>query len=289
MKTNIIIPADVGQSEQQEFIQNYQAITKKTDNLFLFAGDQKIEHLNKDFIAEGMPPEINNPQHLFEIASKGTIGAFATQLGLISRYGRAYPNINYIAKLNSKTNIIPTELQDPKSELLWSVEDAVDLKVNAKLPIRGIGFTVYLGSKYEADMLMQAAQAVHRAHQFGLVAVLWMYPRGKNVKNEKDENIIAGAAGVAACLGADFAKINVPEGQDSKTRAQKLQQAVAAAGNTKIICSGGKKRDKSAFLQELQEQLTIAGTSGCATGRNIFQKPLEQAVSMTNDIANIVY
>jgi DhnA-type fructose-1,6-bisphosphate aldolase and related enzymes len=34
-------------------------------------------------------------------------------------------------------------------------------------------------------MLSAAAQAIFEAHQNGLVTVLWIYPRGKAVGNEK--------------------------------------------------------------------------------------------------------
>ena len=34
-----------------------------------------------------------------------------------------------------------------------------------------------------------------------ILVVLWIYPRGKAVKAEKDPALIAGAAGVALCLG----------------------------------------------------------------------------------------
>ncbi len=282
-KKKIIIPEDVHTSTQGEFIQNYEAITFRTGNLFLFAADQKIEHLNQDFHGNNIPPEVNNPEHIFKIASEGKIGALATHLGLITRYAQQYPTINYIAKLNGKTNLVPTQQDDPRSELLWTVEDVIRVKAQNKLPIRGVGFTVYLGSKYEADMLMQAAQAVHRAHQFGLVAILWMYPRGKAITNEIDPDLLAGAAGVAASLGADFVKINSPE------KSENLKQAVAAAGNTKVVCAGGQLTDEKQFLQKLYEQISVGRTAGCATGRNIFQRPFEDAVTITKEISSIIF
>ena len=80
-------------------------------------------------------------------------------------------------------------------------------------------------------MLRQAAQITLSAHQNGLVTVLWVYPRGKAVADEKDPHLIAGATGVAACLGADFVKVNYPkkEGCESK---EILKEAIMAAGQT---------------------------------------------------------
>ncbi len=284
-----IIPADVPPAAREEFVKNYQAITHKTGNLLLFAGDQKVEHLNADFYGQGIPEEVNSPEHMFNIASKGRIGAFATQFGLITRYAAQYPDINYIAKINGKTNLIPTSQHDPFSQLLWYVEDVVEAKQRNNLNIRGIGFTLFLGSEYEPDMLTQASQAIYHAHQFGLVAILWVYPRGKSVTNEKDANLIAGAAGVAACLGADFVKVNVPEGKDSLSRARALKQAVIAAGNTKVICAGGPKVDTASLIAELRDQMTFAGVAGCAIGRNIYQQSESDALATTQAIAEVVW
>ncbi len=282
MPANIIIPADVPENKKNEFIQNCKTITKNTNNLFLFAGDQKVEHLNKDFYGANIHSDAQKPTHLFEIANKGHVGVFATQLGLINRYAQNYKNINYCVKLNSKTDLLAKENHDPISKQLWTVEQVVKIK-NFGIPIKAVGYTVYLGSEFENIMLQEAAKIIFQAHQEGLIAILWMYPRGKNIKDEKNANLIAGAAGIANCLGADFAKINPPE------NASDLQQAVMAAGNTKLICSGGKAKEESIFLQELKDQITIGGTAGCAVGRNIHNLELSKAIKMTQKIEIIIY
>jgi len=260
-------------------------MTKET--LFLFAGDQKIEHLNQDFYGKGIPEECADPEHLFKIASKGRVGVFATHLGLIEHYGPDYQDINYLVKLNGKTNLVPTKQKDPVSLLLHSIEDVVCFRDQSKLNITGVGYTIYLGSEFESQMLSQAAQVVYQAHQHDLKAILWIYPRGKAVSDERDPDLLAGAAGVAASLGADFVKINPPRGQTSEQRAVFLKQAVAAAGRTGVICSGGERVDEKEFLQEISDQITIAGASGCAVGRNIHQRTLDDAVRLCGEVAKI--
>ena len=148
-------------------------------------------------------------QHIFNIASEAPIGALATQLGLIARYGNQYPIVNYIAKLNSKITLYLNEKsnKEPFSKQLWTVDDVVRLKEQSQLPIRGIGLTIYIGSEYGEITLAQASESIFQAHQHGLIAILWMYPRGKAVKDENDPALLAGATGVAVCLGADFAEM----------------------------------------------------------------------------------
>ncbi|MCE5337770.1 MAG: aldolase [Methanomicrobiaceae archaeon] len=283
---DIRIPLDVPPEEQERYRENYQTITHGTGRLMLFAGDQKIEHLNDDFAGEGIHPEDADPEHLFRIANRGRIGVFATQLGMIARYGGDYRDVPYLVKLNSKTNLVGTSQRDPLSSELHHVRQAVDLRDRTGLSILGVGYTVYLGSEYEPMMLYQAAQIVNHAHQNGLVTVLWMYPRGKAVKDERDPHMVAGAAGVAAALGSDFAKVNPPKVGGSLD-ATLLREAVAAAGRTAVVCAGGSQASVPEFLQQLHDQIHIGGTVGNATGRNIHQRSLDEAVRFCNAISAI--
>lgn len=288
-KNNIIVPADVPSRARKTFIHNYNAITHSTDRLLLFACDQKIEHLDLDFEGSNIHPDARDPEHIFQIASSAPIGALALHLGIIARYGAAYTSINYIAKLNGKTNLVPTTQQEPLSNQLWSVQDVIDLKKNSKLNICGVGYTIYLGSEYEHIMLTQAAQIIRQAHEHGLVAIIWIYPRGKAIKHDTDPVLLAGATGVATSLGADFVKIKPPESTKKNTSAEQLKRAVIAAGNAKVICSGGEKIDVASFLSDLHEQLHIAKTNGCATGRNIFQRSRKDACAFVQALAALVY
>ncbi|MDM7911489.1 MAG: aldolase, partial [Methanotrichaceae archaeon] len=283
MSSEVIVPLDVPGENRHTYVDNYLKITKGRGRLMLFAGDQKVEHLNNDFYGPGIDPQDNNPEHMFRIADGAKIGVFATQLGLIARYGMDYPDVRYLVKLNSKTNLVKTSQADPNSSQWLDVSQVVDFKESSGLDILGVGYTVYLGSEHEAEMLRQAAQMVYEAHRHGLVTVLWMYPRGKAVKDEKDPHLIAGAAGVAAALGSDFVKVNYPEkaGQNS---AEALKEAVMAAGRTKVVCAGGERGDVKSFLKQLHDQIHISGASGNATGRNIHQRPLAEAVRMCNAI-----
>lgn len=280
--TDVKVPLDVPEYMQERYIENYTMITSGSDRLMLFAGDQKIEHLNDDFCGAGIPADDGDPEHLFRIASKAKIGVLAAQLGLIARYAMDYPEVPYLVKMNSKTHLVGVSQKDPVSPQLWTVDQIADL-ADRGIKIAGIGYTIYLGSENEADMLAEAAQLINAAHQYGMVAVLWIYPRGKAVKDEKDPHLIAGAAGVAACLGSDFVKVNAPK-KEGAASAELLKEAVKAAGRTKLVCAGGSSVSEEKFLAELYDQIHIGGAAGNATGRNIHQKPLDEAVKFCNAI-----
>ena len=280
---NTYLPADVPSEKQTEFLENFTRATGSSGRLMLFAGDQKVEHLNRDFFGPDITNEDNNPEHLFKIASMADIGVFATQLGLISRYGRKYPDIPYLVKLNSKTNIIPVREKDPLSAQWLTMNEVIAFKKSSGLPILGIGYTLYLGSAHEHIMLREASRAVHEAHRNGMIAVLWIYPKGSYIRDEHDPSLIAGAAGVGACLGADFVKLKVPH-RDGKFDPELLRTVTEAAGNTGVLCEGGSKVDAEAFLNELHTQIHQGKSRGNGTGRNIHQRPLAEAVKMAGAI-----
>ncbi len=285
------IPLTVPRHKHKDYLNNYYIATKGTGRMMMFAGDQKVEHLNSDFVGKDIPEEVADPEHYFKIASQSHIGVFATQLGLIAKYGNDYPNIPYLIKVNSKTNLMTEKYQDPFSNRWLPMNLITEFQKQSGLNIVGLGYTVYIGSSFEADMFGQAARIIYKAHQNGLLAVIWMYPRGKAVRAKDGKNnihLLAGGAGVGLTLGADFVKINYP--YDPKRRkevAEDFKEVTTAAGRTGVICVGGSKKSPKTYLQGLHDQINVSGARGNATGRNIYQRNLKEAVRMANAISAI--
>jgi len=292
-REQVHVPIDVPASARETYIDNYMAATRGTGRLMLFACDQKIEHLNDDFYGEGISIEDAEPEHMFRIGDQGLCGVLAAQRGLIAHYAADYPDINYLMKMNSKTHLVKTSAKDPAkhqddpySAQLYDIQTAVDL-IDAGVNIVGLGYTIYLGSEYESNMMQEAGQLIADAHSVGLLVVLWIYPRGLAVMDETDAHLIAGAAGAACCLGADWVKVNPPKGDETKSSAEKLKEAALASGRTGLVCAGGSTVAADKFLGQLWEQIHIGGAQGNATGRNIHQRSLDEAVRLTKAISAI--
>ena len=285
-RDQVKVPADVSADARETYIDNYMAATRGTGRLMLFACDQKVEHLNGDLYGEGIDAADLDPEHLFKIASEGVCGVCAGQRGLVARYAADYPEVNYLVKMNSKTNLVKTAQDDPYSPQLHDLEAVLDMRANG-VNVVGLGYTIYLGSEYESTMLAEAGQLIAEAHAAGLLVVLWIYPRGKAVADEKAPALIAGAAGVALCLGADFVKVNPPKATDEATSAESLAVASAAAGRTGLVCAGGSTVDAETFLTQLHDQIHVGHACGNATGRNIHQRSLDEAVRLTKAISAI--
>jgi class I fructose-bisphosphate aldolase len=285
-RDQVRVPADVSAAMRETYIDNYLKATRNTGRLMLFACDQKIEHLNDDFYGEGIDAADAEPEHLFRIGSQGVCGVLAGQRGLVAAYAPDYPEINYLVKMNSKTHLVKTSQDDPYSPQLYSMDAVLELVENGANVV-GIGYTIYLGSEYESNMMSEAGELIAQAHAAGLVAVLWMYPRGKAVAAEKDAHLIAGAAGTALCLGADFVKVNPPKGDDAGSSADKLKEASSASGRCGLVCAGGSTVEADVFLQQLWDQIHVGGAVGNATGRNLHQRSLDEAVRLTKAISAI--
>ena len=285
-RDQVRVPVDVMPESREEYIDNYMLATRGTGRLMLFACDQKIEHLNADFYGEGIDIADAEPEHLFRIGSQGVCGVLAGQRGLIAQYAADYPEINYLVKMNSKTNIVGVKQEDPYSPQLHDL-DAVLAMREAGVNIVGLGYTIYLGSEFEATMMAEAGELIAAAHANGLLVVLWIYPRGKAVTAEKDPALIAGAAGVALCLGADFVKVNPPKPEEGSSAAEALKVAAMASGRTGLVCAGGSTVDAETFLTQLHDQIHVGGACGNATGRNIHQRSLDEAVRLTKAISAI--
>lgn len=282
----IKIPLTVPTSKQREYYKNFSLATANSGSLLLFAGDQKVEHLNDDFVGVNIAKEDANPEHLFQIAAASPIGVFATHLGLISQYGADYPKVPYLVKLNGRTNLYKDD-EEIVSPAWHQVADVVEFKKQTDLKILGVGYTVYLGGEKETQMLTEAAKIIREAHQNGLIAVIWMYPRGKNIK-EEDIHTIAGGAGVAAALGADFVKVKYPYDKKLTKVNENFKEVIQAAGKTKVICVGGGQQNAIELITHAYKQKTIAGSSGLAIGRNLHQRSLKEAITLATSLALII-
>lgn len=234
-----------------------QKITKNGRALFL-AYDQGLEHGPVDLNDKSAMPE-----YIFNLGVMGKFTAVIVHKGIAEKYYHPYQfKVPLIIKLNGKTSLSQSA---PFSAQLCGVDEAIALGAVA------VGYTVYLGSPREDEMLGTFANIVAQAHARKIPVIAWMYPRGEHI-DEADPNLQAYAARVGAELGADIVKIKYPG------TIEKLAWAVHCAGKTLVVCSGGSK---TAYEKIIEEAMAIraAGAAGFAIGRNIWQQenPLEIA------------
>lgn len=214
------------------------------------AYDQGLEHGPKDFHGEN-----EDPAYILKIAQEGKFDAVIFHRGIAEKYYDQAATVPLILKLNGKTSLHDDE---PLSLAVASIADAKAMGAAA------VGYTVYVGSEHEPEMLAEFGKLAREAHDAGLPVFAWMYPRGKSVADPHDPDTIAYAARVGLEVGADVVKIYYPGSAD------KLKEIVALDGRTKVVVAGGVQAEPDAFLA-IAGEIVAAGAAGLAVGRNIWQ------------------
>lgn len=243
---------------------NLKKIVKKNRALYL-AYDQGLEHGPEDFNDKNV-----NPEYVIDIANKGKYNGFICQKGIAEKY-KDKIKIPLIIKLNGKTNLVKGE---PISKQLCSVKEAI------KLGAVAVGYTIYIGSEYENEMMQEFEKIQKQAHLKGLPVILWAYPRGKSIKGKSKSNLMAYACRVGLELGADIVKIGY------YGNLKNLKWAVKSSGKTKVVIAGGLKKNEKELLMKTKE-IMKSGCIGLAIGRNIWQN--KEPMKITEKIKKEVF
>ncbi len=252
--------------EKEDFDKNTSKLLKN-GRIFVLAYDQGLEHGPSDFNDKSV-----DPKYVLDIAEKGKYTGVIFQKGIAERYYDKRKNkVPLILKLNGKTNLVKGE---PISTQLCSVKEA------KKLGAKGVGYTIYVGSKYEHIMFKEFEKIEKDAHRNNLSVIAWMYPRGEAIKNELDRDILAYSARVGLELGADIVKMKY------NNNPHDLKWIVKCAGKTKVMISGGAKT-KPGFLLSQAKDIMNSGAVGMAIGRNIWQ--YKEPLKMTKALQSIIF
>ena len=250
--------------------------------------DQGLEHGPIDFFSN---PDSLDPKYQYDLARDGKFSAIALHIGLAEKYFHEYAgDVPLILKLNGKT-AVPSDAQ-AFSGLTGSVEDAVRLGADA------VGYTIYVGSPAQDRDFEQFREIRTAADRLGMPVIVWAYPRGEAIaKKGGKESLYAidYAARVALELGADVVKVNfpVPSEKDAEspppyntlklTAAQAFRKVVESAGRCLVLVSGGEKMGDAELLSKVRTSLDD-GATGIIFGRNMWQRPRDDALRMTREL-----
>lgn len=241
----------------------------KNGRALYLAYDQGLEHgPSQDFNDKNV-----NPKYIIEMAKKGKFQGVVFQKGIAEKYNDEIrkARVPLLLKLNGKTNLYKGE---PIARQLCSVKEAIQLGAAA------VGYTIYIGSIHESLMMQEFEKIEEEAHFHGLPVILWVYPRGKSVKNDTSREIMSYAARVGLELGADIVKLKYGGNIED------LKWAIQSAGKTKVVIAGGVKKDEKQFLNQVND-IIKAGAIGLAVGRNVWQN--SDPLNITRKIQEIIW
>lgn len=268
--------------------------------------DQGIEHSAGASFAPN--PIYFDPENIVRLAVEGGCNAVASTLGVLGACSRKWAHkIPFIVKLNHNELLTYPNTYDQIP--FASVEQAFEIGAVA------VGATIYFGSEESNRQLQETAQAFSRAHELGMVTILWCYLRNAAFKHEgTDYHLAADLTGQANHLGvtieADIIKQKLPEtnggfkaigfGKTSDLVYDKLtpadhpielcryQVANNYLGRSPLINSGGASGQHD-FADAARTAVINkrAGGMGLISGRKAFQRPMEEGIKLLHLIQDV--
>ena len=268
--------------------------------------DQGIEHSAGASFAPN--PIYFDPESIVKLAIEGGCNAVASTLGVLGAVARKYAHkIPFLTKLNHNELLSYPNKAD--QIMFASVEQAAGMGAVA------VGATIYFGSAESDRQIMEVSRAFSRAHELGLVTVLWCYLRNNAFKTtEKDFHVAADLTGQANHLGvtiqADIIKQKLPENNggytalkfgktDKRVYSQltpgdhpieltRYQLANCYMGRSPLINSGGASGEHD-FAEAVRTAVINkrAGGMGLISGRKAFQRPMTDGVKLLNLIQDV--
>lgn len=268
-----------------------------TGKMVILPVDQGFEHgPDRSFAVN---PDAYDPHYHFQLAIDAGLNAYAAPLGMIEAGADTFAGaIPTILKVNS-SNSLHNGGTAPHQATTASVKDALRLGCSA------IGFTIYPGSDAAFDMFEEIREMSEEAKAHGVATVIWSYPRGGDLSKigETAMDICAYAAHMAALLGAHIIKVKPPTQALENLEAIKVYEKVkipvatleerishimkSTFNNRRIVVfSGGNAKGENEVYNEIRE-IYKGGAHGSIIGRNVFQRPREEAMTMLENVIKI--
>jgi class I fructose-bisphosphate aldolase len=267
-----------------------------TGKFVILPVDQGFEHGPARSFA--VNPAAYDPRYHFQLAIDAGCNAYAAPLGFLQAAAAEYAgDIPLILKLNNH-DLLHDE-KDPLPSVTGSVKDAL------RLGCAAIGFTIYPGSSQAQTMYQELRELGEEARANGLAVVVWSYPRGSTISKQGETaiDVVAYGAQIAAQLGAHVIKVKPPTAFIEQPEAKKVYEAnrvpieplsarirnvvqSAFDGRRIVIFSGGPKEGDDNLLNEIRE-IHAGGGFGSIIGRNSFQRPKADALTLLNKVMDI--
>lgn len=203
----------------------------------------------------GPLPGIQDLGKTVDMVAMGGANAVLGHIGLPIYGHRGYgKDIGLILHISGSTAL---SVQKDNKVLVNTVMEGIKVGADA------ISIHVNIGGADDSQMLEILGSVSRECRDYGMPLIAMMYPRGSNIKNETDVEVVKVVARIGAELGADIVKTNWTGDVDS------FKEVVKGCPAPVIVAGGEIKNPRSIF--ETTKQSIEAGAIGVAYGRNLFQ------------------
>lgn len=276
-----------------------------TGYLSILPVDQGIEHSAGASFAPN--PLYFDPENIIKLAIEGGCNAVASTLGVLGSMSRRYAHkIPFLVKLNHNETLTYPAMYD--QTMFASVDQAFEMGAVA------VGATIYFGSPESRRQVIEISEAFARAHELGLVTVLWAYLRNSGFKKDGvDYHVSADLTGqgnhLAVTIEADIVKQKMAENNDGYRKIGfgntnkkvyenltsdhpidlvRYQVVTSYMGRAGLINSGGASGDND-FAEAVRTAVINkrAGGMGLISGRKAFQRPMSEGATLLQAIQDV--
>ncbi|WP_391529410.1 class I fructose-bisphosphate aldolase [Photorhabdus akhurstii] len=276
-----------------------------TGYLSILPVDQGVEHSAAASFAAN--PLYFDPKNIVELAIEAGCNCVASTYGVLSSVSRRYAHkIPFLVKLNHNEALSYPAQYD--QTLYASVEQAFEMGAVA------VGATIYFGSIESRRQIEEISAAFKRAHELGMVTVLWAYLRNSTFKKEgvdyhSSADLTGQANHLAVTIGADIVKQKMAENNGGYTAIGfghtdkrvythltsdhpidlvRYQIANCYMGRAGMINSGGASGNND--LSDSVRTAVInkrAGGMGLILGRKAFKKSMKEGIELINAVQDV--
>jgi fructose-bisphosphate aldolase / 2-amino-3,7-dideoxy-D-threo-hept-6-ulosonate synthase len=205
-------------------------------------------------ITNGPIPGLEDVHGFIYRCEKSGITSIIVNKGIIKSMPRP-PSVGIIAHISASTSL---GLSPNKKVPMGGVEDEIRLGADA------ISVHINIGAKEEPDMLQKLGIISDKCNEWNVPLVAMMYPRGENIKDPYNVDIVSHVARIGAEAGADIVKTVYTGDRDSFKR-------VVRTCPVPVVIAGGPKVSTDEGILEMCNGAIQAGAIGVTFGRNIFQ------------------
>jgi len=204
--------------------------------------------------------------------AEGGASAIVIHKGLVPYVGPSVGSkLGLIVHISASTSRSP----DPNHKVLVARADSA-----AAIGADAVSIHCNIGGDNEDRMVSDFGMVSDRCRELGLPLLAMVYPRGKNVQNSFDADLVRHCARLAAELGADVVKTNYTGTIDS------FKEVVRGTPIPVVIAGGPRAKSDQDVLRMVHEAIQ-GGAKGVSIGRNVFEH--DDIAHMTRAIAQIVF
>lgn len=221
-------------------------------------------------ISNGPIPGLEDPSIIIRECAPAGLTSVIINKGILKSLD-AVPSLGVLVHFSSSTS---RSLSPNRKVLTGSVEEAVRMGAD------GVSLHINIGGREEPEMLQDLGMVAERCQNWGMPLLAMMYPRGENVSNPHDPEIVSHAARIGAECGADIIKTVYTGDVDSFAR-------IVRSTPVPVVVAGGPKTGSDAELLRMTEDVMAAGAAGVTYGRNIFAH--RNPPAMSRALARIIF